>query len=117
MVGMAEPSRPGRERRFLHGAHVDIGFVLREGEVRLLASVVIDATVLRLWDADVVPTGDSPLKLGVRGIRVILARLGSMAAEEGRTRIVISGFRVGGANPGRDTEWILPCAERRGLLQ
>jgi len=111
-----EPPTPGppnhKERRFLGGARFVHVFAFPEGEVRVGATVMIEGPVLRLWDADILPLGETRSSLGARGIRAILASLCSMATADGFERIILSGFRIGGANPGRDTEWSVPCRRR-----
>ena len=100
-------------RRFFQGDRLTLTFALPLGEVNLTVSVVLDGPIVRLWDAEVTTSDGMPLAAGVRGIRAILRDLCAVAVEEGFDRIVISGFRVSGANPERETEWVVPCGKLR----
>ena len=101
------------ERWFLAGALFVPFFSFPQGMVKVSATVMLELPVLRLWDAELQPTSGEPIQLGIRGIRAILAELCHQAVKEGFDRITVSGFRVGGANPGRETDWIVPCMRHR----
>jgi hypothetical protein len=84
-------------------------FRFPQGEIRLEAIAVTSQTTLRLLDVDIAPEGDQVISIGFRGIRRAITDLCALGLEQGFTTIIVSGFRVSGARPGRDIEWTLPC--------
>ena len=115
--GDTAPHQFGRDRQeerwFQTGSRFIHSFALPQGEIEFRATVKSEGPVLRLWDVDFLPIGGVPLRIGVRGVRSVLTRLREAAAEEGFDWIAINGVRAGGADPGRDAEWLIPGVKRR----
>jgi hypothetical protein len=116
--GSADATGPKRRdpgaRSFIHGAWFSHVSEFPQGKVRLRATIWIEGRSLQLWDTEIHPMGESPeLHIGVRGMRSTLRSLCSLAEAEGFDRIIISGYRVSSAFPGRDTEWTVACAKLR----
>jgi hypothetical protein len=81
-----------------------------QGEVRITAIALVDQQSLKLWDVDITSIGGRQLNIGIRGVRLLIAELCALAIAEGFNAVILIGFRVSGANPGRDVDLVLRCA-------
>jgi hypothetical protein len=107
----AHPVSNSDYHRFLQGELYWRDFVFPEGVVRVEGTVGVDrqARTLLLWDVDIRPAVGQRIDIGAGAVRQIFARLSALAAADGFDTLVVSGYRVSGANPNRDLAATFDC--------
>jgi hypothetical protein len=103
------PNRNERSRLFLAGGLFVRDFTLPIGQLKFAATVLIRGTDLELWDAEIFPASGGRMTLGVTGIRRLIDDHCRLAKADGLDIVRLSGYRLGGSSPGRESDIRVVC--------
>ncbi len=76
-------------------------FQTPQGEVEILAEIVVEDTAIHLDDVAIYPKGTDRLELGLHEVLAIRNALANELRQQGFDRLRISGMRYSGARPGK----------------
>ncbi len=105
----ASPGRDGGSRLFVSGSLFVWNFSLHGSRLIFTAMVLIRGTDLELWDAEVFPIGGGRLSIGVSGVRHLIDELCRLARADDLDLIRLSGYRISGSSPGRESDMRVVC--------
>jgi hypothetical protein len=100
-------------RLFVSGGLFEWIFTLPVGRMRFTATVLTRGTDLELWDAEFFPAPGGRLAIGVSGIRRLIDEFCDLAHADGLDIVRLSGYRMSGSSPGRDSDMRIVCRRSR----